>query len=234
MAKRRVSPIEQSLKERAERERKRCEIAILNRLYASPATIEELDSAAGFPKKLINAVVNDLLHQGRIASQGFTYFYNHLHSILETQHEKAGFMRKKKKTQDLPNKDLRHTSLPFYQLDRETFWMMIDAGLLSAPSALYFYTTLNCDLDTGQGHRIEYDEVAELLGFNAKHHFSTPPTFSRKLDLLIRADSGGFTPKIPRVKHQQQIVKRQREVKRERNFYVELDKRIVAVMDRIQ
>ena len=47
-------------------------------------------------------------------------------------------MRKKKKTQDLPKKDLRHTSLPFCQLDRETFWMMIDAGLLSALSALYF------------------------------------------------------------------------------------------------
>ena len=84
MAKRRVSPIEQSLEEKADRERKRCEIAILNRLYASPATIAELDRT-GFPKKLINAVVNDLLHQGRIASQGFTYFYNHLHSILETQ-----------------------------------------------------------------------------------------------------------------------------------------------------
>lgn len=85
MAKRRISPIEQSLKEKAERERKRCEIAILNRLYAFPATIEELDSAAGCPKKLINAVVNDLLHQGRITCKGFTYFYNHLHSVLETQ-----------------------------------------------------------------------------------------------------------------------------------------------------
>ena len=138
-------------------------------------------------------------------------------------------MRKKKKTQDLPNKDLRHTSLPFYQLDRETFWMMIDAGLLSAPSALYFYSTLNCDLDTGQGHRIEYDTVAPLLGFHSATIYNAA-NLLEEAGLIDRADSGGYTPKLPRVKHQQQIVKRQREVKRERNFYVELDKRIVAVM----
>ena len=138
-------------------------------------------------------------------------------------------MRKKKKTQDLPKKDLRHTSLPFCQLDRETFWMMIDAGLLSAPSALYFYTTLNCDLDTGQGHRIEYDEASELFGFDRSTIYHAA-NLLEEAGLIERADSGGYTPKLPRVKYQQQIVKRQREVKRERNFYVELDKRAVTVM----
>ena len=82
MPKQKESPIELSLKEKAVREREQCERAILNRLYASPARIEELDKS-GFPKLLINAVVNDLLHQKRITFQGLTYFYNHLQKLAK-------------------------------------------------------------------------------------------------------------------------------------------------------
>lgn len=79
---RKESPIEKSLKEQAKRDREQCERAILNRLYASPARIEELDST-GYPKKLINTIVTDLLHQKRITFQGFTYFYNHLQNVAK-------------------------------------------------------------------------------------------------------------------------------------------------------
>lgn len=78
------SSIELSLKEKAKLEREQCERAILNRLYTSPARIEELDMS-GFPKALTNKVVNDLLHQKRITFQGFTYFYNHLQNLAEKQ-----------------------------------------------------------------------------------------------------------------------------------------------------
>lgn len=81
---RRESPVERALKEKAAHERKQCERAILNRLYTSPARIEELDMS-GFPKALTNKVVNDLLHQKRITFQGFTYFYNHLENLAEKQ-----------------------------------------------------------------------------------------------------------------------------------------------------
>ena len=82
MPRQKESPIELSLKEKEVRERKQCERAILNRLYTSPARIEELDKS-GFPKLLINAVVNDLLHQKRITFQGLTYFYNHLQNLAK-------------------------------------------------------------------------------------------------------------------------------------------------------
>lgn len=82
MPRRKESPIENSLKEKAERERQQCERAILNRLYVSPARIEELD-ALGFSKPLTNRVVNALLHQKRVTFQGFTYFYNHLQNLAE-------------------------------------------------------------------------------------------------------------------------------------------------------
>ena len=82
MPKQKESSIELSLKEKAVRERKQCERAILNRLYVSPARIDDLDRT-GFPKKLINTVVNDLLHQDRITFSGFTYFYNHLQNLAE-------------------------------------------------------------------------------------------------------------------------------------------------------
>ena len=85
MRKKRTSPVERSLREKAKKEREACEKAILNRLYTSPATIEQLDSTAGFPKPLVNAVVNDLLHQKRITFQGFTYFYNHLQNLAKRQ-----------------------------------------------------------------------------------------------------------------------------------------------------
>ena len=82
-----------------------------------------------------------------------------------------------------------------------------------------------------KGHRIEYDEAsAQVLGFSRSAIYEAA-NLLEEAGLIERADSGGYTPKLPRVKHQQQIVKRQREVKRERNFYVELDKRIVAVME---
>ncbi len=84
MPKSKPTPIEIAYREKAERERQQCERAILNRLYTAPARIEDLDRT-GFPKKLINAVVNDLLHEGRIICDGFTYFYNHLRFVMETQ-----------------------------------------------------------------------------------------------------------------------------------------------------
>ena len=80
----RESPIEAGIKEKQKRERERCERAILNRLYTAPARIEELDST-GYPKKLINTIVTDLLHQKRITFQGFTYFYSHLQNLAEKQ-----------------------------------------------------------------------------------------------------------------------------------------------------
>ena len=79
---RKVSPIEQSMRERAIRERKGCEQAILNRLYVAPARIEDLDTL-GFPKPLTNRVLNSLLHQERVTFHGFTYFYHHLRSLKD-------------------------------------------------------------------------------------------------------------------------------------------------------
>ena len=89
MPKSKVSPIEIGFVEKRRREGERCERAILNRLYTAPARIEDLDTL-GFPKPLINRVLNSLLHQDRVTFHGFTYFYHYLRSLkgvgtLETE-----------------------------------------------------------------------------------------------------------------------------------------------------
>ena len=71
-----------TFKEQLQREGERCERAILRRVYAAPARIEDLD-ALGFPKMLVNRILYSLLHQERVTFHGFTYFYNHLRAIRE-------------------------------------------------------------------------------------------------------------------------------------------------------
>ena len=83
MRKKKTSPVERSGRAREKGGREACKKAILNRLYTSSATIEELDNAAGCPKGLVNAVVADLLHEGRITNKGFTYYYKHLTQALK-------------------------------------------------------------------------------------------------------------------------------------------------------
>ena len=82
MRKKRTSSVERSGRARVKGNREACKKAILSRLYTSSATIEELDGAAGCQKQLVNAVVADLLHEGRITSRGFTYHYKHLTQFL--------------------------------------------------------------------------------------------------------------------------------------------------------
>ena len=82
MRKKRSSSVERSRREREKSEREACKKAILSRLYTSSATIEELDSAASCPKTLVNAVVFDLLREGRVTNRGFTYHYKHLTQFL--------------------------------------------------------------------------------------------------------------------------------------------------------
>ena len=74
--------IEIGFDEKLQREGDRCERAILNRLYAAPARIEDLDTL-GFSKPLTNRILNALLHQDRIVCHGFTYFYHHLRSLKD-------------------------------------------------------------------------------------------------------------------------------------------------------
>ena len=83
MRRKRNSSVERSRWAREKSKREACKKAILQRLYTASATIEELDSAAAFPKPLINAVVNDLLHEGRITNNGFTYHYKHSVQFLK-------------------------------------------------------------------------------------------------------------------------------------------------------
>ena len=82
MPKKKTTAVERSGRAREKGEIEACKKAILNRLYTAPATIEELDSAAGCPKPLVNSVVLFLLHKGRITNKGFTYYYKHLTQAL--------------------------------------------------------------------------------------------------------------------------------------------------------
>ena len=82
MPKKKTSAVEQSGRARKKGEIEACKKAILNRLYTSSATIEELDSAAGCPKPLVNSAVLALLHKDRITNRGFTYYYKHLTQAL--------------------------------------------------------------------------------------------------------------------------------------------------------
>ena len=75
-----TASIEIGFEEKLQPEGDRCERAILNRLYAAPARIEDLD-ALGFPKPLTNRVLHSLLHQERVTFHGFTYFYDYLRSL---------------------------------------------------------------------------------------------------------------------------------------------------------
>ena len=80
MPKPKTASIEIEFEEKLQHEGDRCERAILNRLYAAPARIEDLD-ALGFPKPLTNRVLHSLLHQERVTFHGFTYFYDYLRSL---------------------------------------------------------------------------------------------------------------------------------------------------------
>ena len=82
MPKRKTNSIEIGFGEKLSREGDRCKRAILNRLYAAPARIEDLD-ALGFSKALTNRVLYSLLHQERVTFHGFTYFYHYLRSLKD-------------------------------------------------------------------------------------------------------------------------------------------------------
>ena len=82
MPKPKTASIEIEFDEKLQREGDRCERAILNRLYAAPARIEDLD-ALGFSKPLTNRTLNALLHQDRIVCHGFTYFYHYLRLLKD-------------------------------------------------------------------------------------------------------------------------------------------------------
>ena len=82
MPKPKTASIEIGFNEKLQHEDDRCELAILNRLYAAPARIEDLD-ALGFPKPLTNQVLYSLLHQERVTFHGFTYFYDYLRSLKD-------------------------------------------------------------------------------------------------------------------------------------------------------
>ena len=75
-------PPQITFQEKLRREDEKCERAILKRLYAAPARIEDLD-VLGFPKTLTNRVLHSLLHQDRVTFHGFTYFYHHLRALTE-------------------------------------------------------------------------------------------------------------------------------------------------------
>ena len=77
-----TASIEIGFEEQVQHEGDRCERAILNRLYAAPTRMEDLDTL-GFPKPLTNRVLNSLLHRERVVSHGFTYFYHHLRSLKD-------------------------------------------------------------------------------------------------------------------------------------------------------
>ena len=75
-----------TFREKPQHDEERCKRAILRRVYAAPARIEDLD-ALGFPKILINRVLHSLLHQERVTFHGFTYFYDYLRAITEKIHD---------------------------------------------------------------------------------------------------------------------------------------------------
>ena len=78
-----------AFQEQLQREEERCERAILKRLYATPARIEDLDKL-GFPKPLINRVLYALLHQERATFHGFTYFYHYLRAFKDQKPSRNG------------------------------------------------------------------------------------------------------------------------------------------------
>ena len=82
MPKSKTDAIEIEFEEKLQREGDRCERAILNKLYAAPARIEDLDTL-GFSKPLTNRTLNALLHRDQVVCHGFTYFYHHLRSLKD-------------------------------------------------------------------------------------------------------------------------------------------------------
>ena len=75
-------------------------------------------------------------------------------------------MKKRKKIDEQAVIKARETALTHTRIDAGTLWTLCDNGLISAPAALYMLASLNCNLSTGQGHRIEYDTAALALRFS--------------------------------------------------------------------
>ena len=124
----------------------------------------------------------------------------------------------------------KETPTPFYQLNRETFWMMIDNKILNARSALYFYATLRCNLDTGTGHRIEYDHAANVLGFKKSTIYKAAIALE-DAGFLKRNDSGGFIPYLPHIVSQKEFRETEKLRKKEQPFFEELHANIINFMN---
>ena len=70
----RLSPIEKSKREKENKRRKACRKAILARIYASPAGINDLD-ALGFEAQEINRELTRLLHRGQVIWRGGSTYH---------------------------------------------------------------------------------------------------------------------------------------------------------------
>ena len=78
--------------------------------------------------------------------------------------------QQKKASSTLPNRKenspYRSLPLDFAMITQANFWELVDKRILNAKTALYLYTIMKCDLQSGISHKIYYDDVARDTGFN--------------------------------------------------------------------
>lgn len=134
-------------------------------------------------------------------------------------------MKKRKKIDEQAVIKARETALTHTRIDAGTLWTLCDNGLISAPAALYILSSLNCNLATGQGHRIEYETAALATRFSVRAIYKAVVQLE-EVGLIQLRDRGGYVPILPRQGLTNQIVHAQQTEKRKRDFYKELRKRI--------
>ena len=92
--KRKLSPIEVALKEKAQHELQACEAAILERLGESPAQLKELDSIGyeivknGHPQVVVNQLLTQLQHQEKVKFDFSSHrYYKEKNAEVRREHQ---------------------------------------------------------------------------------------------------------------------------------------------------
>jgi len=128
-----------------------------------------------------------------------------------------------------PNPQL---SLPYIQIDQAHYKALLPLFNKSVAAKLYLHAAFNCDIESGEAHRIDLEEFADTYDVNIEVVVRAAKKL-KDMGLFIMKNFGGIAPTLPQVQASQQTASTQREIKQERHFYRELNREISDALKRL-
>lgn len=137
--------------------------------------------------------------------------------------------QQEKVSPSLPNRKetspYRTLPLDFAQITQSNFWELCDKRIINAKTAVYLYTIMKSNLQTGISHRIYYDDVERDTGFSVRQIFRAAQELE-SAGFIERAHSGYYQAYTPAIKAASEIKEHREKFKSEKRFWEELNKRI--------